>query len=252
MGSDSWTMLALIPVVRGATACPAGGRCSRWVLTVCHRSGALRLLAPGRLPALSALAGLQPVVVAARPVSAGPARRSRALVALDDLRQLPQSPRPALLLGAAGLLPFAAAPVLMLRAGHFSADLLHAQLAYGACILSFLGGVRWGLTLPDGAPQPPDWANLTRSVTPSLVAWAGLLTPPAAGGLLLIGGLGLAGYWDLVLVGYPAWFKALRFCLSVGAILSLWTALMCRWFLADRDQPADAAAAAAEGGRARQ
>ena len=206
----------------------------RWRLTGCRRL---------RLSAVTSM-GITCVPAAARPVSGCPPRRSsRALVVLDDLRQLPQSPRPALLLGAAGLLPFAAAPVLMLRAGHFSPELLHAQLAYGACILSFLGGVRWGVTLPDGAPQPPDWANLTRSVTPSLVAWAGLLTPPGAGGLLLIAGLGLAGYWDLVMYGYPAWFKALRFCLSVGAILSLWTALMCKWFLVDTEAGKPAMAA---------
>ncbi|XP_043242370.1 transmembrane protein 69-like, partial [Amphibalanus amphitrite] len=192
-------------------------------------------LAAGRPPALCSARLLPP---AGRTVWRGPTAHSRALVVLDDLRQLPQSPRPALLLGAAGLLPFAAAPVLMLRTGHFSAELLHAQLAYGACILSFLGGVRWGVTLPDGAPQRPDWANLTRSVTPSLVAWAGLLAPPSAGGLMLIGGLGLAGYWDMVMYGYPAWFKALRFCLSVGAILSLWTALMCKWFLVDQEKAA--------------
>ncbi|XP_037086341.1 transmembrane protein 69-like, partial [Pollicipes pollicipes] len=139
--------------------------------------------------------------------------------------------RPALLLGVAGLVPFAAAPVLMLRAGTFNPELLHAQLAYGACILSFLGGVRWGLTLPDGSPQPPSWANLGQSVAPSLVAWAGLLASPSAGGLLLISGLAVAAYWDITLYGYPAWYKALRFCLSLGAILALWTALMCKWFL---------------------
>jgi len=166
--------------------------------------------------------------------SAAAGSSSKALITWDEIRQLRSSPRPALLLGAAGLVPFAAAPALMLSSGAFSPELLHAQLAYGACILSFLGGVRWGLTLPEGAPQPPDWRNLGQAVAPSLVAWAGLLTPPAAGSLFVMAGLGVAAYWDVTLYGYPGWFKALRFCLSVGAILAMWTVLMCKWFLAER------------------
>lgn len=175
------------------------------------------------------------------PLSTSPSSSSssRALVLLEDLRELPRAPRPALLLGAAGLLPFAAAPLLMVHWGVFSAPLLHAQLAYGATILAFLGGVRWGASLPADAPHRPDWPTLTMAVSPQLVAWTALVAPAAPGALLVISGLAVAAYWDILLPGYPGWFKALRFCLSVGAILAMWTALMCKWLL-----PADKAGAA--------
>ena len=62
---------------------------------------------------------------------------------LADLRSLPRGPGPALCLGVAGLVPFVSAPVYMMNSGFFLPDIATAQLAYGASILSFLGGVRW-------------------------------------------------------------------------------------------------------------
>ena len=61
---------------------------------------------------------------------------------LSDLRCLPQGPGPALCLGVAGLIPFVSAPLYMANSGFFLPDIATAQLAYGASILSFLGGVR--------------------------------------------------------------------------------------------------------------
>ena len=61
---------------------------------------------------------------------------------LSDLRCLPQGPGPALCLGVAGLIPFVTAPLYMANSGYFLPDIATAQLAYGASILSFLGGVR--------------------------------------------------------------------------------------------------------------
>ena len=61
---------------------------------------------------------------------------------LSDLRCLPQGPGPALCLGVAGLIPFVSAPLYMANSGYFLPDIATAQLAYGASILSFLGGVR--------------------------------------------------------------------------------------------------------------
>ena len=83
------------------------------------------------------------------------------------------------------LLPFmapardldAAAPLRWLRLGW--ADLLHAprqSLAYGAVILSFLGGIRWGAALRGiGASQRR--FDFAISVIPSLAGWAALLIP---------------------------------------------------------------------------
>ena len=122
-------------------------------------------------------------------------------------------------------------PAYMMTTGIYEAELAQAQLFYGASILSFLGGVRWGLTLSEGTTQPPDWHNLGYSVTPSLVAWLGLLAPHSVGVLTVMGGLGLAGYMDMAMWGYPGWFKGMRFCLTFVAVLSLWTTLVYKMTL---------------------
>lgn len=95
------------------------------------------------------------------------------------------------------------------------------HLAYTALILSFLGGVRWGLTLPPTSTQAPDWRNLTYSVTPPLLAWVGVLLHSPLGYIPITMGLVGAGVIDVVWAGYPTWFKLLRTLLTVGAIGSI-------------------------------
>ncbi|KAG0717440.1 Transmembrane protein 69 [Chionoecetes opilio] len=123
-------------------------------------------------------------------------KTTTSLALLDAVKQVRHSPTPALALGISGLVPFVAVPAYMITAGIYEAELAQAQLFYGASILSFLGGVRWGLTLPEGSTQPPDWHNLGYSVAPSLVAWLGLLAPHTVGVLTVIGawGSGVHGY----------------------------------------------------------
>jgi Protein of unknown function (DUF3429) len=72
-------------------------------------------------------------------------------------------------IGLAGAMPFLnGAPRLLVA---------HALVAYGATILSFLGGVHWGLAI--GSQRSEDdgklGARLTLSVFPSLAGWAALL-----------------------------------------------------------------------------
>ncbi|MCL4122628.1 UNVERIFIED_CONTAM: hypothetical protein GTU68_041207, partial [Idotea baltica] len=138
-----------------------------------------------------------------------------------------QSPAAALVLGFAGLIPFVAAPSYIIASGVFLPSVAYTQLAYGASILSFIGEIRWGLTLPEGSTQTPDWHNLGYSVLPSLVAWGSLLVSPTLGAVTVMGGLCLTGYMDIAMWGYPNWFKGMRFCLTLVAVLSLWTTLMC-------------------------
>ena len=166
---------------------------------------------------------------------------SKALTIWKDVKELRSSPLPALTLGIAGLVPFTAAPVYMLIHSVYMPVMSTAQIAYGACILAFLGGVRWGITLPEESNIPPDWINLGYSVVPSLIAWTGLLMPPTAGILTLIGGLGLAAYLDLTMYGYPPWFKGLRFLLTFVAILVLWSSFMCLMILPTENQNSDSA-----------
>lgn len=141
-----------------------------------------------------------------------------------DMKELPNSPKPALYLGFSGLLPFACPTLFMAVTENFIPELAFAQVAYGASILSFLGGARWGFALPPGSPAKPDWINLANSVVPSLLAWVAMLMSdsivPAT--TMVIMGLGIALHYDLSLLPtYPSWFKALRSVLTVVAAVSL-------------------------------
>ena len=121
---------------------------------------------------------------------------------LQNLRNLPSAPAPALCLGLAGLIPFVSAPLYIYNSGFFLPDVAFAQLTYGASILSFLGGVRWGLLVAD---DKRDWPGYTWSVSPSLLAWVSLLLPDLTVGYLLnISGLLAAGVLDLKHSSYPA------------------------------------------------
>ncbi|XP_026229933.1 transmembrane protein 69-like [Anabas testudineus] len=140
-----------------------------------------------------------------------------------SLRALIQAPKPALYLGFSGLIPFVSAPLLMAVTQSFYPELAYAQVVYGASIVSFLGGARWGFAIPAGSPAPPDWMNLANSVVPSLLAWLALLCRDniAEGALVVIMGLGLSLHYDLTLLpGYPAWFKAMRTVLTLVATFS--------------------------------
>lgn len=149
----------------------------------------------------------------------------------EDLKQIPFSPAPALVLGFSGLLPFVSPPVYMILSQTYSAPLALAQTVYGACILAFLGGVRWGYVIPEGSKLKADWFNMGCSVTPALVACMALLLPQPLSILAVMGGIAGTAYLDTVFKGYPSWFKGMRFTLSLGAVLSLWTVFLCKFLL---------------------
>ncbi|XP_061488823.1 transmembrane protein 69 [Rhineura floridana] len=141
-----------------------------------------------------------------------------------DMPSLKDSSKPALYLGFAGLIPFVSIPLLMAIQEVSYPELVFAQIAYGACVVSFLGGIRWGFALPEGSPAKPDWINLANSVVPSLFAWLALLfkDDPIQAGMTVIIGLGIALHYDLALLPtYPRWFKALRAILTIVAACSL-------------------------------
>ena len=133
-------------------------------------------------------------------------------------------PKMALWLGPLGLLPFLAGAVAAwgLPVERLPGTAL-ALVAYGAVILSFLGGVHWGLAAPAGPPL-----QLGFSVLPSLVAWVALLTAnlPAADAALwlLAAAFAIMLICDLVAAGRdltPAWYPRLRLPLSLGAVICL-------------------------------
>ncbi|XP_051249165.1 transmembrane protein 69-like [Dicentrarchus labrax] len=154
-----------------------------------------------------------------------------------SLRTLAQAPKPALYLGFSGLIPFLSAPLLMAATQSFYPELAYAQVVYGASIVSFLGGSRWGFAIPAGSPAQPDWMNLGNSVVPSLLAWLALLCRDniAEGALVVIMGLGLSLHYDLTLLpGYPSWFKAMRTILTLVATFSLVATLTMKKFCTEK------------------
>nr|XP_056700030.1 transmembrane protein 69 [Euleptes europaea] len=141
-----------------------------------------------------------------------------------DMKSLKDAPKPALYLSFAGLIPFVSVPLLMAIQETSYPELVFAQTAYGASILSFLGGIRWGFALPEGSPAKPDWINLANSIVPSLLAWIALLCKDYIfhAGIMVIMGLGIALHYDLALLPtYPSWFKALRALVTIVAVCSL-------------------------------
>ena len=128
-------------------------------------------------------------------------------------------PKAALLLGLAGVLPFIVFGLLAITLG---GGIVTPKLAdtlligYGAIILSFMAGVRWGLALT--AHREDDQAlQLTVSVVPSLIAWAACFMPFAYGlPLLTFSHLALA-VWDIRGMHNgrgPVWYAKLRMVLA--------------------------------------
>lgn len=140
-------------------------------------------------------------------------------------------PTIAILLGLAGLLPFAGCGL-----GALSPDValaersLLALVAYGAVILAFLGGVHWGFAL-EGSGTPTVRVQRLRfglGVLPSLLGWAALLLafvglPLVALLLLMAGVIGTtvtearAARQGLM----PRSYMRLRWALSAGVLVCL-------------------------------
>ncbi len=134
-------------------------------------------------------------------------------------RPLPPS---ALLLGAAGLIPFLGLAAASALSFGWAPP---ALAAYGAAILAFLGAVHWGLALR--APESEAGAELPRlafGVLPSLVAWVALLLPLRPGLALLAAALLLTAAVEARGAArglVPASYMKLRWALSAGAAASL-------------------------------
>ena len=127
-------------------------------------------------------------------------------------------------LGCSGLLPFiggALAVSVGPAAWHDAAR--RALIAYGAVIVSFLGGIHWGFALRQAAPPA---ALFAWGVVPSLVAWVGVTMPAYAG--LVVNGVMLVVCYLVDRRVYPAQGAAawltLRFRLSAIASLSCFLA----------------------------
>jgi len=124
-------------------------------------------------------------------------------------------------LGYAGLLPFVGGALLLwLVWPEVHPDVALALSAYAAVIISFLGGVHWGLAMR--MPGPLNTGMLVWGVVPSLVAWVAVVMPAYAG--LVIHGAMLLVCYAVDRRIYPqagvAQWLTLRFRLSAVAAVS--------------------------------
>ena len=123
------------------------------------------------------------------------------------------------LAGFAGLVPLVVPLLVLWWHPDAAAPALTVQHTYAALILSFLGGIYWGIALNR---QLGSWIWL--SALPTLWAWPALLMPPFAGTWMLIMGFAL-----MFLLDHAArqrgwirqWFYQLRLTLGIVAIISL-------------------------------
>ncbi len=130
-------------------------------------------------------------------------------------------PRPALIYGLLGLIPFLALPLLVLAIPAQGEAWLNLLSFYGALILSFLGGARWGLAIDRPVPSA---LTLSLSMLPTLTAFAVLGLLPGQLDLqlgVLFISLILQGIWDIRSHGLPSWYPRLRTILTLVAALGL-------------------------------
>ncbi len=121
-------------------------------------------------------------------------------------------------LALAGFAPFAFLALALLFFGRTSALhglLLDAFRTYSAIILSFLGGIRWGMALRE---EPVDYRSLAFSVVPSLTGWFALFLPDTVGLPVLLVAYCAQGAWDSISIHAgkaPAWFASVRIVLTL-------------------------------------
>lgn len=132
-------------------------------------------------------------------------------------------------LGHAGWLPFVGCALLSLlldepAARHLAERLL---LGYGAVILSFLGGVHWGLVMR--APNGRAAGTLIIGVLPSLVGWGTLFLPGEPALALQVAAFGGLWLYERRVLGpglLPEEYLDLRRWLTVVVVAALGVALI--------------------------
>jgi len=135
-----------------------------------------------------------------------------------------QIPRPALVLGWLGVLPFAAFTTLAITGTVLSRiGAIDALVLYGVVIASFMAGAQWGLAIvaTRGAAAAIG-PRLALSVLPALAAFGLWHLPPTSALLGLAGVFCALAFVDIVAArqgAAPAWYPALRLQLT-GAVVA--------------------------------
>jgi hypothetical protein len=160
------------------------------------------------------------------------ARRFSSQVVQDPKTNIENMPPHAKALGYLGVLPFwlfstpvvEQLPVLGVMAGLSTSDFGTLQVAYGATILSFLGGVHWGLSMTTLTPIKYTAERYLWSVMPCLAAFPTLIMPTPHGAGIQAALIGLVYATDRSWAkrgGLPPWYMKLRAPLSVFAASGL-------------------------------
>lgn len=127
-------------------------------------------------------------------------------------------PAAAWLYGGLGAMPFVLGAGAMVSEQDASGLAAVVLVTCGAVILSFLGGIHWGLAMAAGQTNP---IRLGLSVVPSLVGWSGVLVGGETGLMVLAGGfvaMLMADRWAGRRGWSPAWFPELRLPLSLVVV----------------------------------
>ena len=130
-------------------------------------------------------------------------------------------PRAALLLGWAGVIPFAVLSGAKALRVPLPLDPGFALLAYAAIILSFMGGSQWGLTVSGPADGAQSWRRFGASVLPALLAWAAVIAGGRVGFVVLAATFAsLLGYdlWTVRTGTAPTWYGRLRVQLTAAVV----------------------------------
>jgi hypothetical protein len=133
---------------------------------------------------------------------------------------LRSAPAPALALGVAGLVPFAALTAL----AHFQPEPWYAvwltSLAqYGALILAFVGALQWGYAAQSNLQGAQGWIRYGWSVMPALVGWASLQFPVWTALRMQAAALFITLAMDRRFArahGAPPWLMPLRYSLTAA------------------------------------
>lgn len=140
-------------------------------------------------------------------------------------------PRPALLLGLAGLIPFLFGAATMLNAelGTWGVQTLGARFAgpflllnYGSIILAFMSGVLWGFATKASGERAA--VGYALSVLPALWVFFAVGAGPTSSAIYLIAGfVGLLGLdWSFARQGLaPSWWMRLRLLLTTIVVACL-------------------------------
>ena len=133
--------------------------------------------------------------------------------------------RTAVRLGLLGILPFLLLSLWLagIADGHpWQATTILLLSQYAAIVLSFLGGIRWGLAIHRaGGARTQD---LAMTIFPPLVAWASLSVPLPYTFAVLAAAFAAQGAWDAFAVhtgAAPRWYGRLRGWLTAVAVAAL-------------------------------